>query len=80
VIFDRRWLVEAARKAGLVVVWVGQPIMRGHQWYIGLRAPAEGVIEVALPEDTAPYGTWEAPPPAADLHRVGLDAPAASKS
>ena len=73
VIFDREWLVRTARNAGLVPVRVEPPTMRGYQWMIYLQPLAEGVVEVSLPEDTAPYGSWVAPPPAANRHRVGLE-------
>jgi SAM-dependent methyltransferase len=73
VIFDRKWLLETARQAGLGVVWVNAPAIRGFHWLIGLQPLAEGVVEVALPEDTAPYGSWEGPPLVADQHLIGLD-------
>jgi SAM-dependent methyltransferase len=78
VIFDRNWFVEAARHAGFVVTWVGTPTMRGYHWYVALRPPVEGVVAVTLPEDAAPYGTWDAPPPTAGLDRIGRDRRASS--
>jgi SAM-dependent methyltransferase len=73
VIFDREWFLRTTRDAGLVPVRADPPGMRGYQWMIYLQPLTDGIVEVALPEDTAPYGVWEAPPPAADRHLIGLE-------
>jgi SAM-dependent methyltransferase len=75
VIFDREWLVETARKVGLVIVRVDQPAMRGFQWDIYLKPRASNAVEVAIPPDRAPYGAWIAPPLAPDQHLIGLSTP-----
>jgi SAM-dependent methyltransferase len=54
VIFDRRWLVDALGRNGLVITDVEQPEMRGFQWHLAIRAAAEGVEAVELPPDEAP--------------------------
>lgn len=72
VIFDKTWVRETARKAGLTLVAADAPEIRGFQWTCTF-APAEaGREEVELPKDTAPVGLMRAPTAPADAHKVGL--------
>jgi SAM-dependent methyltransferase len=61
VIYDRRWLPEAARSAGLVITKAMPPKIRGFQWTLVLRPLGAGVEEVELPVDEARFG--RDPPP-----------------
>lgn len=54
VIFDREWLVDAARRNGLAIVDAEPPEVRGFQWHLLLTAAGDGVEEVELPPDEAP--------------------------
>ena len=70
VIFDRGWLRETARDAGLTITRASPPEVKGFQWCIEMRPHATGEQEVALPADTAPIGRRPpplTPPGAADL-------------
>lgn len=71
VIFDRTWLYEAARDAGLVVTRADPPTLRGFQWRIHLRPVESRAKVVELPDDTAPYGSWTGPPLPSDAYRIG---------
>jgi hypothetical protein len=72
VIYDRGWVQQTAREAGLSIVHVVAPSIRGNQWVL-VMAPSEGAEKVEIPPDEAPYGSSPPPdmPPAAD--RIGLD-------
>jgi hypothetical protein len=72
VIFDRAWLYNTARDAGLIVTRADPPTLRGFQWRIHLRPAESGIPPVELPDDTAPYGAWTGPPLHPDAHRIGL--------
>jgi SAM-dependent methyltransferase len=61
VIFDRDWLVEATRAAGLVVAAAHPPAIRGFQWTLVLRPRESGADMIELPADEAPFG--RNPPP-----------------
>lgn len=61
VIFDRAWLRSAAEDAGLVVVGVAPPAVRGFHWTVAFEPVATAGPEVAFPEDLAPLGS--VPPP-----------------
>jgi hypothetical protein len=69
VIFDRQWLVESIRAAGLSVVAAHPPPMRGYQWLLEMRHSGSGVEEIELPPDTAPLGAVTIPPMPANADR-----------
>jgi SAM-dependent methyltransferase len=72
VIFDRSWLLERARAAGLTVAAVHPPPIRGYQWIIEMRHSQEGLDEVELPPDLAPLGEVTIPPMPVDASQIGL--------
>jgi SAM-dependent methyltransferase len=72
VIFDRRWVRETARAAGLTITWVQQPKIRGFHWHIVMRPEEAGGIEAELPPDDAPAGSHPPPLIPADAARLGL--------
>ncbi len=61
VIYDREWLLKAVSEAGLEVVAVKPPEIRGFHWWITMRPKGPGVEPADFPEDEAPYGSM--PPP-----------------
>lgn len=72
VIFDRAWLKHEAHDAGLQIIDVEQPIMRGFHWTI-LMARDLSRTPVELPPDAAEVGS--APPPLmpAQAEAIGRD-------
>ncbi len=72
VIFDREWLVETARSAGLTVVAVHPPPIRGYQWVLEMRRTQRGLEEAVFPPDSAPLGEVSIPPMPDDADRIGL--------
>jgi SAM-dependent methyltransferase len=73
VIYERNWLREAAREAGLTIVHVVPPEIRGFHWRIVMTPSHEGIREVELPPDTAPVGHEPPPVLRTDVSRIGLD-------
>jgi SAM-dependent methyltransferase len=61
VIFDRRWLRETARAAGLVITQARPPEVRGYQWLLHLQPLAAGLPEAELPADVAAMGVVRPP-------------------
>lgn len=57
VIYDRHWLEDMSRQAGLAITKIIEPAIRGFQWYIyfSLRRPNQPTV--AWPEDDAPFGS-----------------------
>ena len=72
VVFDRPWVIECARAAGLTVAEAHPPPIRGYQWVLEMRRSQQGVAEVKLPPDTAPLGEIAIPPMPPDASRIGL--------
>jgi SAM-dependent methyltransferase len=72
VVFDREWILQTARDAGLTVVRTHPPQMRGYQWLLELRHARPGVAEAELPIDSAPLGEVVIPPMPADADKIGL--------
>jgi methyltransferase family protein len=72
VIFDRGWLRETARSAGLTITRARPPSTRGFHWLITMRPAAAGCPEVELPADDAPTGTKAPPLMPASADRLGL--------
>lgn len=56
VIFDRDWVLERIRAAGMTLFWVTPPAVRGFHWVLRMTPAREGVEEAALPHDEAPVG------------------------
>lgn len=56
--FDRRWVQERIREAGLSIYDATPPVVRGFQWILRMRHAGEAP-EIELPADEAPAG--EAP-------------------
>jgi hypothetical protein len=71
VAFDRRWVIESARAAGLAVVAAHAPSMRGYQWVLEMRHSGPGVMEIELPPDSAPLGAVTIPPMPANADSIG---------
>ncbi len=73
VIFDRLWLQETVRDAGLVITWAQPPEIRGFHWRVVMRAAGTtGARELELPDDEAPFGSIPAPLMPADADHIGL--------
>lgn len=73
VFFDRDWVRACARAAGLVVTTAIPPDIRGYQWRLVMEAAGEGVEEVDLPEDQAPFGSVRLNGVPENPSRIGLD-------
>jgi len=73
VVFDRHWVLEIARAAGLTVVMAHPPAIRGYQWVLELRRSRPGLVEFELPPDVAPLGAVEIPPMPIEADRIGTD-------
>jgi hypothetical protein len=58
VAFDRSWLRETAREAGLAITFALPPTVRGSQWIL-LLAPLGVAAEIDLPADDAPVAPEE---------------------
>jgi SAM-dependent methyltransferase len=70
VIFDRGWLRDAAREAGLIITEVNQPAVRGFQWHVLMRPSESNTPEAEWPDDLAAVGRRPpplAPPGAAEI-------------
>jgi SAM-dependent methyltransferase len=72
VIFDRDWLRRSAREAGLGLVAVTPPTLRGYQWRLVLRPLGAGAPEAEFPPDLAPVGVKPPPLLPADAPTLGL--------
>jgi SAM-dependent methyltransferase len=72
VTFDRGWLIESACAAGLTVVGVRPPPIRGYQWVLEMRRSRPGLEGIALPPDEAPLGEVVLPGMPADASKIGL--------
>lgn len=71
VVFDRRWILNTARSAGLTVVSAHAPSMRGYQWVLEMRRSRPGLAEADLPPDSAPLGSVTIPPMPIDANKIG---------
>jgi len=56
VLFDREWIRPRAREAGLTIVSVIPPAIRGYQWVVLMAPTSAGLQEIPYPEDTGPIG------------------------
>lgn len=71
VVFDRQWVLERARAAGLTVVAAHPPPIHGYQWMLVMRHSGSGVSEIELPPDAAPLGAVTIPAMPANANRIG---------
>jgi SAM-dependent methyltransferase len=71
VVFDREWILESVRAAGLTVVAAHPPSIRGYQWMLEMRRSRPGLAEVELPLDSAPLGEVTIPPMPANASGIG---------
>jgi len=71
VVFDRNWIVESARAAGLTVVSAIPPPIRGYQWILEMRRTRPGLDEIELPPDSAPLGSVVIPPMPTEASKIG---------
>jgi SAM-dependent methyltransferase len=72
VVFDRGWILETARKAGLTVVAAHPPSIRGYQWILEMRRSRPGLVEAVLPPDVAALGEVTLPPMPANASEIGV--------
>ena len=72
VVFDRDWIRESARAAGLTIVAAHPPSIRGYQWILELRRSRPGLLEAELPPDSAALGQVTIPPMPANASRIGV--------
>jgi SAM-dependent methyltransferase len=79
VLFDRAWLEEQAKNAGLAIANVIPPAFRGYQWTLVMEHAAAGVTGVPLPADTSPLGEIKLPDLPDKPHRIGLRRPFSRK-
>lgn len=74
VIYDRSWLLRSTRDLGLRLTHAVAPAIRGFQWLLTFEPATRATPEIELPEDEAPFGTWEPPVlDTSDVSRMGLD-------
>lgn len=72
VIFDRSWLKSATKEAGLKMVKIVAPAVRGYQWIIQMTHTDNPLPEVDFPADAAPAGVVRPPVAQTDPSRIGL--------
>jgi SAM-dependent methyltransferase len=56
VIYDKRWLAEAATRNQLTIYSAFPPRIRGFQWILLMAPSSEGLRGIQIPEDHAPRG------------------------
>jgi hypothetical protein len=69
-VVDKGWLLDTARKVGLVVVRVTPPSIRGFQWIVEFAVDFEGKPHAEFPEDDAARGRKPPPVPTTPAHEV----------
>ena len=72
VIFDKNWLRNTAREAGLTLYAATPPAIRGYHWTIYLAPKESGRPEVDLPNDDAEAGRLPPPTAGERPHEIGL--------
>lgn len=72
VLIDREWVRGAARRAGLKIVAVIPPTIRGYQWIVMMAPLSADRPEVDYPQDTAPAGRVLLAKPPKHPSRIGL--------
>jgi SAM-dependent methyltransferase len=73
VIFDRAWLRDKAREAGLIIVEVNQPAFRGFQWHVLMRPSESNAREAEWPDDLAAIGRRPPPLTPPGAAEIGLE-------
>jgi SAM-dependent methyltransferase len=73
VLFDRTWVRQKAREAGLAIVHAIPPEVRNFQWYVLMTPLRPGIEEATFPADTAPLGVIPPPEMPANASRIGLN-------
>lgn len=73
VLFDRSWLRDRARAAGLKPTRVVPPEVRGFQWRVVFQPLGVAEPEAEFPPDLAAVGIQRPPLMPADAPRLGLD-------
>ncbi|MDQ3823143.1 MAG: class I SAM-dependent methyltransferase [Actinomycetota bacterium] len=73
VIFDRGWLRARAREAGLTIVSVTAPRIRGYQWVIVMTPTRPGLAEAELPPDRGDIASVDLPDMPPDASKIGLE-------
>ena len=56
VLYDRAWVMQTLRRAGLTAYSVTPPNLRGYQWVLLSTPSREGITEAEFPRDEAPFG------------------------
>jgi SAM-dependent methyltransferase len=72
VIFDREWLRRAASKAGLSIISITPPAVRGFAWIVLMAPQRAGLVEVQFPVDNASVGIVRAAIPPFFANQIGL--------
>ena len=72
VIFDKAWLRRTAGHAGLVLVSIVPPDIRGYQWRIYLKKAQEGAMHAEFPPDLAARGIERPPQMPENAVKLGL--------
>lgn len=72
VIFERDWVRERARAAGLTLFDALAPAVHGYQWVLLMTPSRQGIEEVELPLDAAAPGIHRPPLMPRDADRIGL--------
>jgi SAM-dependent methyltransferase len=75
VIFDRAWLRRSAAEAGLSIVNIVPPAVRGFAWIVLMAPRSAGRPEVEFPVDSSAAGIVRAPIPPLEAHQIGLGEP-----
>ncbi len=70
VIYDKEWLRHETRDAGLTIVSVAPPEIRGFAWIVSMTRSGPGIREAEFPPDTAPAGIARPPAPGRDPSKV----------
>lgn len=73
VLFDRAWVRETARAAGLTIVEVIPPPIRNFHWRVLMTPTRAGIEDAPFPTDEAPPGSMPGQPMPVDASRIGLD-------
>jgi SAM-dependent methyltransferase len=72
VIFDREWLRRTASRAGLSIVSITPPAVRGFAWIVLMAPQRAGLSEVEFPVDNASAGIVRAPITPWNASQIGL--------
>jgi SAM-dependent methyltransferase len=73
VIYDRAWLKSLVAEAGLGIVKIEPPSIRGFWWLIQMTNSTSGLADVEFPPDLAPTGIERPPDTHKDVSKIGLE-------